>query len=285
MGLAIAQKQVALLGGTLLLQSERGIGSRFYFEIPLPAAAPRCALPSGALAVARLKPGYHVRALVVDDRKENRDILEKILRSIGCEVAVAAGGSEALTVAPDFKPDVAFVDLLMPEWDGVTTIKAMLYPPAHHRMKIIAHSAAALLEYRAAARSAGCVDILAEPLNAEQVYNCLALHLGVEFERASEALDEAMPATWTGPAVQIPGDLYAQLTTAAELHSTTALKRCQLQLRSLGADGQRLGYHIRHLMRSYDMEGILRFIETATIPSPAFRQSEHALASSENRTS
>ena len=281
LGLAIAQKQVALLGGTLLLQSERGIGSRFYFEIPLPAAAPRCALPAGALAVARLKPGYHVRALVVDDRKENRDILEKILRRIGCEVAVAAGGSEALAVAPDFKPDVAFVDLLMPELDGVATIKAMASEPAHHRMKIVAHSAAALLEYREAARSAGCVDFLGKPLKAEQVYNCLALHLGVEFDRASEVLDEATPATWMGPAVQIPGDLYAQLTTAAELHSTTALKRCQLQLRSLGADGERVGCHIRHLMRSYDMEGILRFIETATVPSPASRQSEHALASSE----
>ena len=281
LGLAIAQKQVALLGGTLLLQSERGIGSRFYFEIPLAAAAPRCALPAGALAVARLKPEYHVRALVVDDRKENRDVLERILKRVGCEVAVAAGGSEALAVAPDFKPDVAFVDLLMPELDGVATIKAMVSEPTNHRMKIIAHSAAALLEYRAAARSAGCVDFLAKPLNAEQVYNCLALHLGVEFERASEALDEATPATWTGPAVQIPSDLYAQLTTAAELHSTTALKRCQLRLRSLGADGQRLGYHIRHLMRSYDMEGILRLIETASVPSPVSRQSDHELASSE----
>jgi signal transduction histidine kinase/ActR/RegA family two-component response regulator len=281
LGLAIARKQVALLGGTLLLQSERGIGSRFYFEIPLPAAAPRCALPAGALAVARLKKGHHVRALVVDDRKENRDVLEKILRNIGCDVVVAAGGLEALAVAPAFKPDVAFVDLLMPELDGVATIKTMASEPAHRGIKIVAHSAAALHEYREAARAAGCVDFLGKPLNAEQVYNCLALHLGVEFDRSSEPLDEVTPATWMGPPVQIPGDLYAQLTTAAELHSTTALKRCQHQLRSLGAEGNRLGYHIRHLMRSYDMEGILRFIETAAVPSPDSRQSEHALASSE----
>jgi CheY-like chemotaxis protein len=231
--------------------------------------------------VARLKKGHHVRALVVDDRKENRDVLEKILRSIGCEVAVASGGSEALGITPAFKPDVAFIDLLMPGLDGVATARAMLSESEHHGIKIIAHSAAALQEYREAARAAGCVDFLGKPLDAEQIYNCLALHLGVEFDRSSEILDEGTPATWMGPAVQIPGDLYAQLTTAAELHSTTALKRCQHQLRLLGADGQRLGCHIRHLMRSYDMEGILRFIETAAVPSPASRQLEHAPASSE----
>ncbi len=57
-----------------------------------------------------------------------------------------------------------------------------------------------------------------------------------------------------------------RITTAAELHSTTALKSSLQDLRQLGPEAQLLGEHIRHLMRSYDMEGILRLIARATVP-------------------
>ncbi len=129
------------------------------------------------------------------------------------------------------------------------------------------------------------MDFLPKPISAEQIYSCLALHLGVEFERARGASEETVWGSWAGPPVRIPGDLYAQLTTAAELHSTTALKRCQQQLRLLGPDGQRLGQHIRHLMRSYDMEGILRLIEAAALPSRGTGQSDHAFATAEEPAS
>jgi signal transduction histidine kinase/DNA-binding NarL/FixJ family response regulator len=266
LGLAIAQKQVGLLGGMLQMQSERGIGSRFYFQIHLPAAPPATRPQTVPRTVERLRPGCRVRVLVVDDRKENQNILRSMLESVGCEVALANNGLEALKVAQQTKPHIAFVDVLMPELDGIAAAREMLADPCCGSPKIVAHSASALPRYREDARRAGCVDFLPKPISADQLYECLRAHLGAEFECAPPAHElEALPA-WAGEPIQLPQDLYARLATAAELHSTTTLKSCLQDLRQTGPQAQQLCEHIRHLMRSYDMEGISRLIERAAVP-------------------
>lgn len=98
LGLAIAQRQVALLGGRLELQSERGIGSRFFFTVRLPAAVAAESPEQRTPVVHRLKAHCRVTALVVDDRKENREVLSRMLASVGCEVWFARDGREALGV-------------------------------------------------------------------------------------------------------------------------------------------------------------------------------------------
>ncbi|MBC8002906.1 MAG: CHASE domain-containing protein, partial [Opitutaceae bacterium] len=116
LGLAIARRQVELLGGALELQSERGIGSRFHFSIAL-ASAPSVA-EEPIRVVARLAPGVSVRVLVVDDRKENLDVLAGLLSSIGCDVMRASGGQEAMELVRRERPSLVFLDLLMPDQGG-----------------------------------------------------------------------------------------------------------------------------------------------------------------------
>jgi hypothetical protein len=134
-------------------------------------------------------------------------------------------------------------------------------------LKIVAHTASALAQYHDDARQSGCVDLIAKPIRAERVYECLRIHLGAEFEyadppRAAEKLSE-----WDAGQLQLPDELYARLATAAELHSTTVLKSCLIELRQLGPGAEQLAEHIRHLMRSYDMDGILRLISRAAVPA------------------
>jgi signal transduction histidine kinase/CheY-like chemotaxis protein len=264
LGLAIAQRQVELLGGRLELQSERGIGSRFYFQISLPEAAagePQLV----PLLPLRLKPGQLVRALVVDDRRENCDILGRMLTAVGCEVFFAAGGVEALRLAREKSPQIIFLDLLLPDMSGVAVARALSSEPGGTALKIVAHTASALARYRDDARSAGCVDFIAKPIRAERLYECLRVHLDVEFEYAEPpAVTEEM-SQWDAGQLRLPDELYARLATAAELHSTTALKSCLAELRQLGPGAEQLAEHIRHLMRSYDMDGILRLISSATV--------------------
>jgi signal transduction histidine kinase/DNA-binding NarL/FixJ family response regulator len=283
LGLAIAQRQVELLGGILSLHSERGIGSRFYFTIPLLPAQRDEAAQAAALSQRRLKPGVHVRALVIDDRKENREVLAGMLALAGCEVDAAENGEEGLALACKKKPDIVFVDLIMPNMDGFATARELLSDPCAGRPKIVANSAAALSCRRDEARAAGCVDFLTKPIAAEQVQECLRLHLGVELESAPvhrASLDALLP--WEGPPVRLPEELCARLVTAAELHSTTALKSCLQELRQLEPEACRLAEHIRHLMRSYDMHAILRLM-AQTVPidssSPAIPP-DHGFAQS-----
>jgi CheY-like chemotaxis protein len=268
LGLAIAQKQVALLGGSLQLQSERGLGSRFYFSIQLPPALPSTKRQFTGAPLERLKPGCRVRALVVDDRRENREVLRSMLELAGCEVVLAINGKDALRKARECVPQIVFLDLLMPGLDGIATAREMLSDARCGSPKIVAHSAAALPRQREEARQAGCVDFLPKPICSDQVYECLRTHLGVEFDCSPQAHEPEVMPPWEGAPVKLPGDLYARLTTAAELHSTTTLKACLHELRLNGPPGQQLSEHIRHLVRSYDMEGISRLIERATVPEP-----------------
>jgi CheY-like chemotaxis protein len=204
-----------------------------------------------------------------------------MLALAGCEVAAAASGEEGLALACKHKPDIVFVDLIMPNMDGIATARALLSEANAGHPKIVANSAAALSYRRDEAHAAGCVDFLTKPIAAEQVQECLRAHLGVEMESAPvpDASVES-PALWEGPPVRLPEELCARLVTAAELHSTTALKSCLQELRQLEPEACRLAEHIRHLMRSYDMHGILRLMaQTVTVySSPQAIPPDHGFA-------
>ena len=85
LGLAIARRHVELMGGSLGVESMPGHGSRFHFTLDLPASATPFELDSARGEIFRLAPGRHVRALVVDDVLENRNVLSAMLRMAGCD--------------------------------------------------------------------------------------------------------------------------------------------------------------------------------------------------------
>ena len=262
LGLAIARQQVELLGGSLQLQSERGIGSRFYFNIPLEKTdgvageMPR--------EVSRLASGSTVRAMVVDDRADNRNVLTGMLSAVGCSVIPAVDGEEAFRLVETERPQIVFLDLLLPGWGGIETARRVCALPPDRRPVIIAHTASLVSLHRDEAMAAGCAGFLDKPFRAEQLYECLQAHLGVSFDYFSST-----PEAESGPgqdcvSVVLPDDLCVRLTVAAELHSTTALKACLQELRELGSDEGALAERIRLLMRSYDMDGILQLLARVT---------------------
>ena len=264
LGLAIAKHQVELLGGKLQLQSERGIGSRFYFTIPLPPAAGET--QSSERPILKLAPGSHVRALVLDDRKENREVLGGMLSIIGCEVRCAATAEEGLRIAHEQEPQVVFLDLLMPGPMAADTTRALLAGAPAGKLKVVMHTASPLARHREEALNSGCVDFLAKPFRAEHIYDCLKRHLGVEFEFGEPPGEIEVVAAGDLGKVILPEELCARLMVAAELHSTTALKAALLDLRQLGTEEYRLADQIRHLMRSYDMDGIQHLLARCAVP-------------------
>lgn len=97
LGLAIAQRQVKIMGGSLQVRSASGQGSVFSLAIDLPpATARRMISPEEFAAVECTLGGTKVRALVVDDILENREVMSLMLTLIGCDVNVAKNGEEAL---------------------------------------------------------------------------------------------------------------------------------------------------------------------------------------------
>jgi signal transduction histidine kinase/FixJ family two-component response regulator len=257
LGLAIAQRHVELLGGKLELHSERGIGSCFFFAIPLAETLASAEEP--AARVIRLAGGCSVRALVVDDNRENREVLGGMLATVGCEVTYAAEGVSALSLAVELPPQIVFLDLLLPGLSGAATARGIRDELGEAAPRLVGHTASLLALHHDDAVAAGCTDFITKPFEQEQVYQCLERVLGVRFERAEAAVDPPR-LDFSLERVELPEDLCARLIVAAELHSTTALKACLQELRQLDPPAQELAAQIRQLMRSYDMDGIQRLL-------------------------
>ncbi len=92
LGLTISKRHIELMGGELSLESEVGVGSNFFFTLPLPPAESDVLdQASQYIGVRHLAEGYHVKALIADDTKVNRDVLSRILSDIGVEIAAYTG--------------------------------------------------------------------------------------------------------------------------------------------------------------------------------------------------
>ncbi len=265
LGLAIAQRQVELLGGKLELKSERGTGSRFFFTIPLGESL--MAAEENAPHVVQLAVGCSVRALVVDDNLQNREVLGRMLTSVGCEVFYATDGASSLASVREQRPEIVFLDLLLPGMSGAETARKICAEFGNAVPKLIAHTASSLAAHRDEALAAGCLEFITKPFECEQLYTCLERQLGVKFQRAAAVIDEVNSDTPL-ERVTLPEELCARLMVAAELHSTTALKACLQELRLLGPETQQLAGRIRQFMRSYDMNGIQHLLAQVAQPSP-----------------
>lgn len=280
LGLAIAKRQVELLGGKLEVHSERGVGSRFFFTIPLEAAQ-EIEESAPILRAVRLVPGQVVRVLVVDDNKENREVLGGMLGGIGCTVTMVCDGESAVAEMANNTFDLVILDLLLPGISGFEVARYIADRFEHGSPKVIAHSASARLIDREQAFAAGCVDFIAKPFECERLYESMALCLGVTFEKEETGAKElASTQPRLIERVILPEVLCERLMTAAELHSTTALKACLQELRAHGPAGSQLADEIRLLMRSYDMDGIQILISRLAVSAEVSGNSisTHALS-------
>lgn len=122
LGLAISKKTVAMLGGSIAVESEESVGSKFTVSIPLSW--------SGQGKVAnrlRLSPGKHWKEhsigngrkiLIVDDDFKSRSIISEYLIKEGYETVHADSGEKALKMAYLYQPFAITLDLIMPDMDG-----------------------------------------------------------------------------------------------------------------------------------------------------------------------
>ncbi|BDI19687.1 hypothetical protein ANSO36C_54890 [Nostoc cf. commune SO-36] len=120
LGLAISRKYVELMGGDISVTTILGVGSTFTFDVQIALTCPReipiNPIKSKTLTLAPTDKTY--RILVVDDSKESRLLLVKILTSLDFEVMEATNGAEAIANWESWQPHLIFMDMRMPVMDG-----------------------------------------------------------------------------------------------------------------------------------------------------------------------
>jgi len=195
LGLAISRKLTALLGGTLSVRSERGKGSTFTVEIEVEEVGAQRDEASGHTAPVTGYEGPRKRILIVDDKADNRQILARLLKSIGFEIDTADNGAEAIELAQRLRPDLIFMDLVMPIKDGFAAIREIreLQVPAA-RVPIVAVSASAFENTRVQSVAAGCDDFITKPVRLDHVIDIVGRLLGLAWRRAEEGSTQVSAA-------------------------------------------------------------------------------------------
>ena len=168
LGLAICRELAQLMDGEVGVDSTPGVGSTFWAELRLPAAAGAAATPCVPQHDAPLLQG--ARALVVEDNAVNRILAVSLLENWGMVTAQAEDGQQAVdavarAAAAGTPFDIVLMDLQMPVMDGHAATRQLRRLYNDVELPIVALTAAALAAEREKSLASGMNDFLTKPVD------------------------------------------------------------------------------------------------------------------------
>jgi len=196
LGLAVCRALAEKMGGTTMVQSEKGRGSFFYLRIPLSAAPAEIEAPQAPGVV--FAP---IAALVVEDQEFNALVMVALLRQMGIEADVVSTGEAALAAAAEKPYALLLVDCDLPGMSGTEFAQEIRNRErASHRALIIATTGSATRQTVEECVRAGMDGFVAKPITLEKLRASVADPLGARLAAPSvrfAAADAAPPAPYS----------------------------------------------------------------------------------------
>ena len=182
LGMPISKKYIELMGGTITVDSRKGVGTTFTVEIPMEL--------TNAEKVEKTKPLVQhndlkgIKVLLAEDNDLNAELATILLEDLGMTVSRAADGQEVVDLFAEHPAgtyDIILMDIMMPKMDGHQAAKAIraMYAdrPDAEEIPIIALSANAFSEDVQASLDAGMNGHVSKPLNMEEVTKVIERNL------------------------------------------------------------------------------------------------------------
>jgi twitching motility two-component system response regulator PilG len=114
-----------------------------------------------------------VKVMVIDDSKTIRRTAETLLKKEGCEVFTATDGFEALSKITDHRPDIIFIDIMMPRLDGYQTCALIKRNKSYKDTPVILLTSKDGLFDRARGRIVGSDQYLTKPFTREELLGAI----------------------------------------------------------------------------------------------------------------
>ena len=121
-----------------------------------------------------------LKVMVIDDSKTIRRTAESLLKKFGCDVITAVDGFEALAKITEHKPDIIFVDIMMPRLDGYQTCALIKKNKNYKNTPVILLTSKDGLFDRARGRIVGSDRYLTKPFTKDELLSAIKEHLVVE---------------------------------------------------------------------------------------------------------
>ncbi len=171
LGLAISRRLVEAMSGAIVVESEVGKGSTFEISLRATEAEPPA---QDAFADAPLALHLPLRILVADDNAVNRRVALAMLARLGYRADVVEHGAKAVEATLRSRYDVVFLDLRMPEMDGFEAARRIRARfKGDEGPRLVALTASAFDEDRAACREAGMEDVVTKPMQLNDLRRAL----------------------------------------------------------------------------------------------------------------
>jgi len=182
LGLTISERLIALMGGTIWIESEVGVGSHFHFTLLLNRSE---AKPANEDEFGPQQMLAGVRVLVIDDNRTNRRILDGLLRSWGMEPTVVSSAEKALAVLDESRESglsfhLIVTDMHMPKMDGFGLVEKIKHRGGTAPATIMMLTSAGHRGDAARCQQLGIAAYLLKPVRKVELREAIARLLGAK---------------------------------------------------------------------------------------------------------
>lgn len=166
-----------------------------------------------------LEPGQpELRVLAVDDEPDNLAVLERLLKTAGFHIRVAPNGEGAVAAFESWQPHFIWMDLRMPEIDGMEAVRRIRAITGGAEVKIAALTASASERDRVQVMSGGFNDFVRKPFGQSEIFDCMARHLGIRYRTEKVEIKPSAPVIGIAAGLAaLPVDLRGELRNAVTM--------------------------------------------------------------------
>ncbi|MCX6278942.1 MAG: PAS domain S-box protein [Bacteroidetes bacterium] len=266
LGLALSLELAQLMGGNISVSSEVGKGSLFKFYVEIKEGATETIKPVIAKHIICIdKDQKTYRILVVDDKKENLQVVVKLLKMVGFETNEAVNGEEAIEKFENWSPDLILMDLRMPVMDGYEATRRIKLTEKGKQTPIVALTANTLESDKNRIETMGIQGYICKPFRENELFTVIGKILDIHYIYEDDtSLSQVKYLSGNEDAIskdiaRLPDSLRLKMLEAL---AVADIKRLKSLIGSFEQDNSELAHRLLTLAKNYDYDHLQQILNT-----------------------